>query len=209
MRDNRAYVWGQDEQSQRPEYALIERWIAPGSRVVDLGCGEGSLLKQLEGSRQIRGRGIELAPSGVAACLAKGLLVTEGAVDEPLPFEDDAFDHAVCNVTIQMVMRPEVLLQQMRRVAHKQIVSFPNFAYLPNRLELLFKGRMPRKQLFGYHWYTTGHIHQLSLHDFEQLAREVGLRVIDTHHLARGGGRCRLAPNLFAYEGIFHLERAG
>lgn len=209
MRDNRAYVWAAGEVSDRPEYAVIERWIEPRSRVIDLGCGDGSLLERLKRSRQIEERGIELAQSGVEACLAKQLRVAQGAIDTPLSdVPDDAFDYAVCNVTLQMVMRPEVLLREMRRVARRQIVSFPNFAYAPNRLELLLRGRMPRRLLFGYRWYDTGHIHQLSIADFVETSRALGLSVQGAHYLGPGGALVRLAPNLLAYEGIFLLERA-
>lgn len=210
MRDNRAYVWGKDEVSRRPEYEWIERWIAPGSRVIDLGCGDGSLLQRLKGSRGIEARGVELSPSGVEACRAKGLRVTLGSIDAPLDdVPDDAFDYAVCNVTLQMVMRPEVLLREMRRVAPRQIVSFPNFAYLVNRLELLLHGRMPRRLLYGYRWYDTGHIHQLSIDDFRETIRPLGLSVEDAKFLGPLGPLARLAPNLWAHEAIFLLRRAG
>lgn len=208
MRDNRAYVWGTGEVSQRPEYPIIERWIEPGARVVDLGCGDGSLLARLRESRQVQGFGVELAPSGVEACLAKGLRAREGAIDVPLTdLADDAFDVAVCNVTLQMVMRPEVLLTEMRRIARRQVVSFPNFAFLPNRVELLLRGRMPRRLLFGYRWYDTGHIHQLSIADFLETTRALGMTVRDAHFLGKGP-LLRLAPNLLAYEAIYLLERA-
>lgn len=205
-RDNRAYVWGQGEVSQRPEYPLIEAWVPDKARVIDLGCGDGSLLKRLADHRGAEVYGIELAPSGVEACRAKGIRADQGAIDVPLEgVPDDAFDVAVCNVTLQMVMRPEVLLREMRRVAPRQVVSFPNFAYAPNRFELLFRGRMPRRMLFGYQWYSTGHIHQLSLADFRETCRGLGLAIRDAHYLGPLGARW--VPNLLAYEGVFLLER--
>lgn len=209
MRDNRSYVWGKDEVSRRPEYSVIEGWVAPRSRVIDLGCGDGTLLRRLKDTRDIEERGIELAPSGVEACLAKQLSVTQGAIDVPLTdIADDSFDYAVCNVTLQMVTRPEVLLQEMRRIAARQIVSFPNFAYGPNRLELLLRGRMPRRLLFGYRWYDTGHVHQLSIADFLETCHDLGLVVQQAHFLGPGGGLVRVAPNLLAWEAIYLLGRA-
>jgi len=210
MRDNRAYVWNRDEVCRRPEYDWIERWIPPRSRVIDLGCGDGTLLRRLKDGRQIEERGIELSPSGVEACRGKGLHVTLGTIDAPLAdIPDDAFDFAVCNVTLQMVMRPEVLLREMRRVAPRQVVSFPNFAYVVNRLELLLRGRMPRRLLYGYRWYDTGHIHQLSIADFQETIREFGLAVQDARYLGPAGPLARLAPNLWAHEALFLLRRAG
>ncbi|GMV41664.1 MAG: hypothetical protein AMXMBFR64_33800 [Myxococcales bacterium] len=209
MRDNRSYVWGKDEVSRRPEYSVIEEWVAPRSRVIDLGCGDGTLLRRLKDTHDIEERGIELAPSGVEACLAKQLSVTQGAIDVPLnDIGDDSFDYAVCNVTLQMVTRPEVLLREMRRIATRQIVSFPNFAYAPNRLELLLRGRMPRRLLFGYRWYDTGHVHQLSIADFLETCRDLGLVVQQAHFLGPVGGLVRLAPNLLAWEAIYLLGRA-
>lgn len=117
---------------------------------------------------------MELSETGVDICQQKGLQVTRGRIDETLPYGDDEFDTAVCNVTIQMVMYPEKLLAEMKRVSRRQIVSFPNFAYFTNRLDMVVNGRMPTRMLFGYSWYSTGHIHQLSLRDFDDLLRQVG-----------------------------------
>lgn len=146
---------------------------------MDLGCGNGSLIHQLTEERGCRCSGVELSESGVQTCREKGLDVRQGRIDAALPFEDDSFDVAACNVTIQMVLYPEVLLQEMKRIAKHQIISFPNFAYFKNRLDLLLNGRMPRQLLFGYTWYSTGHIHQLSLRDMQQLIQDTGnLKVV-------------------------------
>ncbi|MCX7841307.1 MAG: methionine biosynthesis protein MetW [Anaerolineae bacterium] len=206
--DNRAYVWDETI-STRPEYPYIERWITPGARVIDLGCGNGSLLLLLREKKNIIASGIELAPSGVAVCRARGLQVTQGRIDVPLDdIPDAAFDFAVCNVTLQMVMYPEVTLREMRRIARYQIVSFPNFAFVLNRLELLLLGRMPRTMLFGYTWYNTGHIHQLSIRDFLETITELGMVVRDRVWLGKLGRVCVLAPNLLTQTAIFLLESA-
>lgn len=179
MNDNRNYNYTAAAHEKRPEYPIIKDWIPEGSRVVDLGCGNGSLIQQLTEEKSCHCAGVELSESGVRACLEKGLDVRQGPIDTTLPFEDDSFDVAVCNVTVQMVLYPEVLLQEMKRIAKYQIISFPNFAYFKNRLDLLLNGRMPRQLLFGYTWYNTGHIHQLSLRDMQQLIQDTGnLKVI-------------------------------
>ncbi len=213
--DNRQYQFTVDSASNRDEYPMISGWIPEGSRVIDLGSGDGSLLALLR-AKGARGEGIEISSSGVAAAKKKGLKATVGRIDEPLPYKDHAFDYAVCNVTIQMVLYPEVLLREMKRIAHKQIITFPNFAFLPNRLDLLLNGRMPQIMIPGYRWYSTGHIHQLSIRDFEDLCRELGLRIVDQHHLGPASislkvirlpaWLMRRLPNLWASTAIFLTE---
>ena len=205
--DNRNYFWN-DSTSHREEYEHIERWVPQGARVLDLGCGNGSLLQMLKERKTVSELGIEIAPSGIAVCRQRGLNVRQARIDEPLAdLPDDAFDFAICNVTLQMVMYPEVTLREMRRLAHYQIISFPNFAFLLNRLEFAFLGRMPRAMLFGYSWYNTGHIHQLSLKDFIATAGEMGMRVRERALLGRLGRLAMLWPNLLTQTAIFLLER--
>lgn len=174
MNDNRKYDYAVYPGEKRDEYGIISQWIREEAKVLDLGCGNGSLIGMLQSEKRCACKGIELSASGVEACLQQGLEVRQGRIDEALPFADNSFDYAVCNVTIQMVMYPEILLNEMKRVAERQVVSFPNFAYFKNRLDLLLNGRMPRQLLFGYNWYDTGHIHQLSLDDFHRLVQEAG-----------------------------------
>ena len=181
--DNRSFDFSRLPVNTRPEYKAILDWVPEGARVVDLACGNGSLLDLLKKQRNVKEFGIELAPTGVEQCRAKGLNVRAGRVDVPLDdLADDAFDVAICSVTIMMVMYPETLLKEMKRVAPVQIVSFNNFGAIHNRLEALFSGRMPRRMLFGYTWYSTGHIHQLSLLDYLDLCRELDLEVVRVDH---------------------------
>jgi methionine biosynthesis protein MetW len=172
--DNRRYDFTNHPDDERQEFSLISKLIPNGSKVVDLGCGNGTLLQQLKKDRNAIARGMEITPSGVNICQTKGLDVIQGRIDETLPFADNSFHYAVCNVTIQMVMYPEVLLREMKRIAQYQIVSFPNFAFYRNRMEFLRRGAMPKHMLFNYRWYSTGHIHQLSILDFRELVDEVG-----------------------------------
>ncbi|MCL6525016.1 MAG: methyltransferase domain-containing protein [Thermoflavifilum sp.] len=210
--DNRRYDYTHFPEEDRPEYARIVSCIPLRSSVIDLGCGNGSLLQKLMVEKQVNGYGIELSETGVSICQQKGLQVVKGYIDESLPFPDDAFDYAICNVTLQMVRYPEVLLSEMKRVAKFQVISFPNFAFYKNRWEMLVKGRMPKQMLFGYSWYNTGHIHQLSIKDFLELVQAIGgltvkkLSVDETHNQLKNT-LIRLFPNLFCVVPIFVLEK--
>jgi len=210
MGDNREYEYTADRLAHREEFTKILDWIPEGSRVLDLGCGEGSLLKLLVERKKAKVEGIEISPSGVEVCRSKGLKVRQGRIDEGLPWVDDAFDIAVCNVTLQMVMYPEQLLSEMGRVATRQIVSFPNFANLRNRLELFFFGRMPRAMLFGHAWWNTGHIHQLSISDFKELIKKTGLKIKRSAYFGRLAipGVVRLAPNLLSTIAMHELSNS-
>ena len=210
--DNRNYDYSNAFAEEREEYRLICELVEPGSRVIDLGCGNGSLLQKLIKEKNIKGEGVELSSSGIEVCKSKGLKVFKGRIDEKLPFADDSFDYSICNVTIQMVMYPEILLSEMKRISKYQIVSFPNFAHYKNRLDLLFKGRMPKPMLFKYKWYSTGHIHQLSIEDFYELVDDVGgLRVIRVNQFLSKNPIKRIIikkyPNIFQILQAFLLEK--
>jgi methionine biosynthesis protein MetW len=178
VNDNRNYDYTSCPEDTRREYDVILGMIGTGSRIIDLGCGNGTLIRKLQRERSANVKGMEISPSGVDACRAKGLDVIRGHIDGKLPFGDNEFDYAVCNVTIQMVMYPELLLTEMKRIARYQIVSFPNFAFYRNRIQFILNGAMPEYMLFGYKWFNTGHVHQLSLSDFKKLVeRTGGLRI--------------------------------
>lgn len=214
--DNRQYDYRAfpEEGNREEEYRFILSQVSEGASVIDLGCGNGNLLALLREQKNIVPAGVEIAQSGTEICLEKGLQVTQGRIDEPLPFEDNQFDFAVCNVTIQMTMYPEVLLREMKRVAQYQILSFPNFGYIKNRLFLLLKGRMPQQTLYGYQWYSTGHIHQLSTADFLDLVNTIGgLEVVKRHTIKSGSGLLdfltKVNGNLFDKIVFFVLKKTG
>ncbi len=210
--DNRNYDYSNALTEERDEYKLITEMVEPNSKVIDLGCGNGTLLEKLIKEKNITGEGIELSESGVEVCKVKGLKVLKGKIDEKLPFADNTFDYSVCNVTIQMVMYPEVLLSEMKRISKYQIISFPNFAHYKNRIDLLLKGRMPKPMLFGYKWYSTGHIHQLSIKDFYELVEDVGgMKILRVNEFSSNNPLKRFFikkyPNIFQILQAFLLEK--
>ncbi|MHB8337438.1 MAG: methionine biosynthesis protein MetW [Ignavibacteriaceae bacterium] len=212
MNDNRNYDYTQFPTGERHEYEVIAALIPLGAKVIDLGCGNGSLMELLILEKKVDIMGLEISESGVQTCLSKGLNVKKNRIDELMPFDDNEFDFSICNVTMQMVMSPEILLKEMKRISKYQIISFPNFAFYKNRLDLLIYGRMPRPMLFGYEWYNTGHIHQLSISDFETLVNETGeLKIIERKFLKLNNRIKNFLiysfPNLFQQISIFLLAK--
>lgn len=193
MNDNRNYQYGKDSVTNRKEYPIILNWIAEGSTVIDLGCGDGSLL-QILSTKGIIGEGIDVSDSAVKASKKKGLNVKKGKIDTKLNYKNKTFNYAICNATLQMVMYPEILLSEMVRISRKQIISFPNFAFILNRLELLVKGRMPKFMLYGYDWYSTGHIHQLSISDFTDYCQDKRIKILDAKYYSLGGYSSWFSP---------------
>jgi methionine biosynthesis protein MetW len=211
MNDNRNYTFPDDYQEVRSEFELIMDMIPQGSKIIDLGCGNGVLLEKLIKTKSVTGTGVELSPEGVKICKDKGLNVIQGRIDRKIDFQDNYFDYSICNVTIQMLLYPEILLSEMKRISKYQIVSFPNFGFYKNRFEFFIKGGMPQYSLFGYKWYNTGHIHQCSINDFNSLINEIGLKVIEHRHLNPGNPLKKmmmdLFPNLFELVPVFLLTK--
>lgn len=153
--------------------------IPEGSRVLDLGCGDGDLLAQLRLTRKVRGTGIDIEESSIMACTEKGLPVIQQDIDQGLrDFPDKSFDVVILSQTIQVVKNPLFVLREMLRVGSRAVVSFPNFAYLPTRLQLLFRGRMPVHKEIPYQWYNTPNIHFCTCKDFRTLCRDEGIAII-------------------------------
>ncbi|MBN1397939.1 MAG: methyltransferase domain-containing protein [Bacteroidetes bacterium] len=210
--DNRNYNFLDYPDDYRQEFPVILGLISSDSKVIDLGCGNGTLLSCLKKEKHASVKGVELSASGVKICRKKKLDVIQGRIDEHLPFKDNSFDYAICNVTIQMVMYPEVLLSEMKRIARYQILSFPNFAFYRNRIQLLLKGKMPPHMLFNYKWYNTGHIHQLSLKDLKNLISDIdGLTIKQILSVDPDNGLKKILmhkfPNLFMHIPIVILEK--
>jgi|TARA_R100001244_G_scaffold6593_14_gene8014 methionine biosynthesis protein MetW len=157
----------------RPDLQIIADNIAPGSRVLDIGCGDGALMAALRDEKQCDARGLEIDPANVASAVAKGLSVVQGDADTDLAaYPDGSFDYAVLSQTLQTTRRPDVMLEQLLRVGKQAFVSFPNFAHWRIRTSLLFGGRMPVTRLIPQTWYNTPNIHHVTIEDFRALVRD-------------------------------------
>lgn len=208
--DNRYTAHSSDE--LRPEFQYIVDLVKPGSSVLDLGCGEGHLMKALQKQKRARVQGIELSDTAVQACVEKGLFVYHGDLDEGLAdFNDHSIDYVILTSTIQALQRPDLLIREAARVGKKCVISVPNFGYWRVRFQLMFEGVMPRTSRLPYEWYDTPNIHLTTIHDFRRFCREQSLHVVSETDIVIGETQCkrvRALPNFFADYGIFVLEQA-
>jgi methionine biosynthesis protein MetW len=162
----------------RPDLAIIAANVAPGSRVLDVGCGDGELLAHLRDARGCNAHGMEIDAENVADCVARGLSVIQGDADRDLAFyPDGGFDYAILSQTLQTTRRPDRVLEELLRVGKRAFVSFPNFAHWGVRASLLWNGRMPVTRLLPVAWYETPNIHHVTVRDFRALVTERGIRV--------------------------------
>jgi methionine biosynthesis protein MetW len=190
----------------RREYAIISEIVAPNSRVLDLGCGEGELLAWLADNRNVEGRGIEISPSRVQRAIARGVSVYQGDIDAGLPiYPNDAFDYVILSQTLQETRNPLAVLREMLRVGQRAIVVFPNYGHWRVRLSLLFTGRAPRTQAFPHSWYDSPNIHFFTADDFEELARQESI-VIERRIFLAGHRRIRLWHNLLADVAVYLIR---
>jgi methionine biosynthesis protein MetW len=197
----------------RVDLVLIADMVEKGARVLDVGCGDGQLLRLLAQQRGVDGRGIELSQRGVNDCVAKGLSVIQGDADTDLAaYPDDAFDYVVLSQTLQATRRPKAVLEDMLRIGRKAIVSFPNFGHWRIRAQIAFNGRMPVTENLAWSWYDTPNIHFCTIRDFVALAGEVDARIERAVALEAGGKPIGFnAPwafwNLFGEQAVFLLSR--
>ena len=161
----------------RPDLAVIAAHVPAGARVLDVGCGDGTLMAALRDGRGVDARGLELDPEEVERCVSKGLSVIQGDANRDLvEYPDGAFDYAILSQTLQTAARPDLMLDQLLRVGQQVFVSFPNFAYWRMRMSLLVKGRMPVTRHLPVSWYETDNIHHLTVKDFSELLADKGVK---------------------------------
>jgi len=193
----------------RFDLQIIASWIEEGSRVLDLGCGEGELLYFLKHNKAAKCTGIEIKESRVARCIEKGLSVLQGDINEEvLDYPDGSFDYVVLSQTLQQVYEPYELIKSLLRIGRKGIVSFPNFSYWRIRLQLLLTGYAPVTRQLPYQWYDTPNIRVITLKDFRKFSRQAGFKVIKEAAVAsrtqdRKGKIIKIFPDLLATYGIF------
>jgi methionine biosynthesis protein MetW len=190
--------------AQRSDFAAIAAWVRPGSRVLDLGCGDGSLLKYLKDQRSTSGLGVEIDDAGILACVKNGTNVVQSDLERGLSdFEDNSFDYVVLSQTLQTVRHSERIIREMLRVGLEGIVTFPNFGFWKNRLQVA-AGRMPVSDNLPYQWFDTPNVHLCTIADFERFCRERGVRVLERKVLTNGT-EVRLWPNLLGALAVYHF----
>ncbi|MDZ7582602.1 MAG: methionine biosynthesis protein MetW [Deltaproteobacteria bacterium] len=200
-----------DNNNIRFDLQIIAAWVAPDSRVLDLGCGAGDLLHYLKTRKNVRGTGIEHDEEKVAQCVAKGVTVLQGDINaEVRDYPDGAFDTVILSQTLQQVYEPAVLLRTILRIGKNAVVSFPNFGHWLVRLQLLLTGYAPVTRQLPYEWYDTPNIRVISLKDFRKFARTVGFRVLKETAIRLNGRKGRTIgcmPNLRSSFGIFLIGK--
>lgn len=195
--------------NRRRDLEVISALVNPGDRVLDLGCGDGKFLAYLKKTRNAQVLGIEIDQESVIRCIANGIPVIQGDMDDSLDFADeDSFDLVVLNHTLQEIRRPDVLLNKIVKAGKRAAVSVINFGHWNCRLQLCWKGRMPRNSQIPYQWYNTPNIHFSTLADFEELCAKLNISIVQRTFIASRFPRLtELMPNLFAVGAVFVLEK--
>ncbi|WP_075186263.1 methionine biosynthesis protein MetW [Teredinibacter haidensis] len=195
----------------RIDHNIIENWVEPNSRVLDLGCGDGSLLKNLRKRKNIHGYGIEINSENILRCIENGVNVIEQNLDEGLSdYDDQSFDTVIMSQTIQTMQYPDLVLQEMLRVGRQCIVTFPNFGHWKARFHLAINGRMPVSDLLPYEWYNTPNIHFCTFKDFDVLCeahqfKKLNLEVVGGSNM--GSFLQKMHPNLFGVTALYRLTK--
>jgi methionine biosynthesis protein MetW len=189
---------------QRADFAAIAEWVQAGTRVLDLGCGDGALLKYLKARRGISGYGVEIEDDRVLACVKNGVNVIQTDLERGLSeFEDNSFDYVILSQTIQAVKNSEVVMREMLRVGREGIVTFPNFGYWKNRLQIA-GGHMPVSDNLPYEWFNTPNVHLCTIADFERFCAERRIRIVERKVLTRGRA-VSVLPNLLGALAVYHF----
>lgn len=191
----------------RSDYAIISGIVTPGSRVLDLGCGDGELLAWLAQHKDVDARGVELSGARVQRAIARGVSVFQGDIEEALAdLPDEAFDYVILSQTLQETRSPLKVLREMLRIGRRAIVAFPNFGHWRVRLSHLWTGRAPKTKLFPHEWYDSPNIHFLTVHDFQGLAHSEGW-TIERGIFLQGQRKVMVLPNLLAETAVFLVRK--
>lgn len=189
----------------RPDFAAIAEWIPEGASVLDLGCGDGSLLRFLKDTRKVRGYGVEISDANIVKCIRNGVNVIQGDLDSGLSgFESNAFDYVLLSQTLQAIRHTEGLVREILRVGHEGIVSFPNFGYWKARLNVI-RGRMPVSDELPYQWYDTPNVHLCTLLDFESFCANLNVQIMD-RRVMTSGNEVSLLPNLLGSMAVYRFQ---
>lgn len=192
----------------RPDLAIIAENVAPGSRVLDIGCGDGELMAALRDGKGVDARGMEIDPEKVEQCVSKGLFVIQGDANTDLAaYPDGAFDYAILSHTLQTTSRPDLMLDELLRIGRKAFVSFPNFGHWRVRMALLWQGRMPVTRNLPQAWYDTPNIHHLTVDDFRALLVKKGVRTERCWFLANDSEIVATGANWRAQNAVFQISR--
>ena len=190
----------------RPDFAAIAAWIPKGAAVLDLGCGDGSLLRYLKETRAVNGYGVEISGANIASCIGNGVNVIQNDLDSGLSdFENNSFDYVLLSQTLQATRHTEALIQEMLRVGREGIVSFPNFGYWRNRYQILL-GNMPISKDLPYQWYDTPNVHLCTLKDFETFCSRHRVAVLD-RRVMTGESEVKVLPNVRGKTAVYRFQR--
>ena len=197
--------------TSRVDFKIITQWIDQDSRILDLACGDGTLLHGLRAEKNVKGYGLEINPQDIQFCIEKGVSVLEQNIDQGLHnFGDQSFDTVVMTQALQALQFPHLVLDEMLRVGKECIVTFPNFGHWRCRLHLSTRGRMPVSKFMPYTWYDTPNIHFCTFKDFEDLCRQKNMKIIErlvVDNANKGGWRTRFLPNLMGEVAIYRLTK--
>jgi len=197
--------------SLRPDLEIINQWITPRSRVLDLGCGDGALLHHLRETKQVESYGLEIDDENIARCIRLRVNVIQMNIDTGLSdFDANSFDYVVMSQTLQAMQHPDKTVDEMLRVGREGIITFPNFAHWINRLQIVFGGHMPLSRVLPERWYATPNIHLCTLNDFEQLCGEKDIEILQrtvVNSAHRTGPLMHLIPNLFAEIALYRFRK--
>lgn len=204
MESERTMTNGNGMGRHRPDFAAIAGWVKLGSSVLDLGCADGTLLRYLKETRDITGYGVEIDDVSILACVKSGVNVVQSDLERGLSgFEDNSFDYVVLSQTLQAMKNSEIIMREMLRVGREGIVTFPNFGYWKNRVEVL-KGRMPVSENLPYEWFDTPNVHLCTIADFERFCMKRHIRIVERKVLTHGKP-VNVLPNLRGALAVYHF----